>query len=501
MHYDFNENDGQSFMQVTQTSSEGLKRDFTVVVAAADIETKVTEKLVEVGGQVRLPGFRPGKVPMTILRQRFGKNVMGEVLEGTVNEASQKVLGDNELRPAQQPKIEITKFDEGQDLEFTIEVEVMPDFEPGDFSKLKLEKLVTEVEDEKVDEALTQIAGAQKNFKKVARNRKAKEGDALLMDFVGKIDGEAFDGGSAEGHQLELGSGQFIPGFEDQLIGHKGGEEVDVTVTFPENYGAEHLAGKEAVFHVTIHEVQEAADVEIDDEFAKKLGLEDLAALKDNVRGRIQEDYNQLSRQTLKRNMLDALSDMHDFEVPPGMAETEFNSIWEQFTQELERTGEKLEDQDQSEEELKAEYQNIANRRVRLGLLLAEVGRINNIDVSNEEVQQAMLAQARQYPGQEQQIFQMFQQNPEMQNSLRAPIFEDKVVDFIAELATVTEKTVSFEELTADPDEEPKEAPKKKAPAKKKAAPKKKADAEKKPAAKKPAAKKKAPAKKKAEDK
>ncbi len=486
-------------MQVTQTSSEGLKRDFTVVVEAAEIEGKVTEKLVEVGASVKLPGFRPGKVPMNILRQRFGRNVMGEILEGTVNEASQSVLNDNDLRPAQQPKIEITKFDEGADLEFTIEVEVMPDFEPGDFSKLKLEKQVAEVEDAKVDEALEQIAGSQKNFKKVARNRKAKEGDALLMDFVGKIDGEPFEGGSAEGHQLELGSGQFIPGFEEQLIGHKGDEEVDVTVSFPDNYGAAHLAGKEAVFSVKIHEVQESAEVEINDEFATKLGLESLDALKENIKGRIQEDYNQLSRQTLKRSMLDALAEMHDFDVPPGMAETEFNSIWEQFEKELERTGEKLADQDQSEEELREEYQAIAARRVRLGLVLAEVGRLNNIDVSNEEVQQAMLAQARNYPGQEQQVFEMFQKNPEMQNSLRAPIFEDKVVDFIAELATVTEKKVSFEELTADPDEQEKPKAKKKA-APKKAAPKKAAakkdDAEKKPAAKKKAAPKKAAAKK-----
>ena len=484
-------------MQVTQTSSEGLKRDFTVVVEAAEIEGKVTEKLVEVGGQVKLPGFRPGKVPMAILRQRFGRNVMGEVLEGTVNEASQTVLNDNDLRPAQQPKIEITKFDEGSDLEFTIEVEVMPDFEPGDFSKLKLEKLVTEVEDTRVDEALVEIAGSQKNFVKVAKNRKAKNGDAILMDFLGKVDGVAFEGGSAEGHQLELGSGQFIPGFEEQLVGQKGGDELDVTVTFPENYGAEHLAGKEAVFTVKVHEVQEAAPVEVNDEFATKLGLKDLEDLKTTIRGRIQDDYNQLSRQTLKRSMLDALADMHDFDVPPGMAETEFNSIWEQFEKELERTGEKLADQDQSEEELRNEYKAIADRRVRLGLVLAEVGRLNNIDVTTEEVQQAMMTQARNYPGQEQQVFQMFQENPEMQNSLRAPIFEDKVVDFIAELATVTEKKVSFEELTAEPEENEKPKAKKKAAPKKKAAAKKDDKAaEKKPAAKKKAAPKKAAAKK-----
>ncbi len=476
-------------MQVTQTSSEGLKRDFTVVVAAAEIEIKVTDKLVEVGQQVKLPGFRPGKVPMTVLRQRYARQVMGEVLESTVNETSQSVLNENDLRPAQQPKIEITKFDEGSDLEFTIEVEIMPDFEPTDFSKLKLEKLVTEVEEEKVDEALDQIAGAQKNFEKVARNRKAKNGDAILMDFVGKVDGEAFEGGSAEGHQLELGSGQFIPGFEEQLVGQKGGDALDVTVTFPENYGAEHLAGKEAIFSVTVHEVQESANVVLDDEFAKKLGLNDLDDLKATVRGRIESEYAQLSRQTLKRNMLDALALTHDFEVPPGMKQTEFDGIWEQFTKELERTNEKLEDQDQSEEELRVEYQAIADRRVRLGLLLAEVGRINNIDVSTEEVQQAMMTQARNYPGQEQQVFEMFQKNPEMQNSLRAPIFEDKVVDFIAELATVTEKTVSFEELTADPDEEEKPKAKKKAPAKKAAA-KKTANAEDKPAAKKKPAKK-----------
>ncbi|MFT6558535.1 trigger factor [Sneathiella sp.] len=480
-------------MQVTQTSSEGLKRDFTVVVAAAEIESKVTEKLTTVGQQVKLPGFRPGKVPMNILRQRFGRSVMGEILEETVNETSQKALTDNELRPAQQPKIEITKFDEGEDLEFTIEVEIMPEFEPMDFSKLKLEKLVADVADEKVAEALEQIAGQQKNFKKVARNRKAKEGDAVLIDFVGKVDGVAFDGGTAEGHQLELGSGQFIPGFEEQLIGQKGGDEVAVKVTFPENYGSADLAGKDAVFDVTVHEVQEAAPVEIDDDFAKKLGLDDLAALKDAVRGRMEEEYSQLSRQTLKRNMLDALADGHSFEVPPGMKESEFNNIWDQFKQELERSNQKMEDQDQSEEELKAEYTEIAERRVRLGLLLAEVGRLNNIDVSNEEVQQAMLVQARNFPGQEQQIFEMFQKNPEMQNSLRAPIFEDKVVDFIAELATVSEKKVSVEELTADPDEATEEKPKKKAAAKK--APAKKAPAKKKADGDKPAAKKAAPKK------
>ena len=484
-------------MQITQTNSDGLKRDFTIVVEAAEIDTKVTERLTTVGAEVKLPGFRPGKVPMSILRQRFGKSVMGEVLEQTVNEMSQKALDENELRPAQQPKIEITKFDEGSDLEFTLEVEVMPDFEPMDFSKLKLEKPVADVEEEKVDEALKEIAGQQKNFVAVAKNRKSKEGDALLIDFVGKVDDVAFDGGSAEGHQLELGSNSFIPGFEEQLIGAKGGDDVEVKVSFPENYQAEHLAGKDAVFEVKVHEVQEAADVEINDEFAKKLGLDDLDALKEAVRGQISQQYTQLSRQSLKRAMLDAMADAHDFEVPPGMKQGEFDSIWQQFEQELEQSSQKLEDQDKSEEELRAEYMDIADRRVRLGLLLAEVGRINNIEVSQEEVNQAMVAQARNYPGQEQMIFEMFQKRPEMQAQLRAPIFEDKVIDFISELATITEKKVSVDDLMKDPDEEeaakPKKKPAAKKPAAKKAAPKK-------AAAKKPAAKK-APAKKAAEKK
>ena len=480
-------------MQITQTNSDGLKRDFTVVVDAAEIETRVTDKLTKVGADIKLPGFRPGKVPMGILRQRFGKSVMGEVLEQTVNETSQKALDDNDLRPAQQPKIEITKFDEGEDLEYTLEVEIMPDIEPMDFTKLKLEKLVAEVEEDKVAEALEQIASQQKSFEKISASRKSKSGDALLIDFLGKVDDVPFDGGTAEGHQLELGSNTFIPGFEEQLVGTKAGDEIAVKVTFPENYGSAELAGKDAVFDVKVHEIQEAAAVKIDDDFAAKLGLENLDALKEAVRGRITDEYTQMSRQSMKRSMLDALAEEHHFEVPPGMKEGEFNSIWEQFVKELEQTDQKLEDQDQSEEELRTEYGTIADRRVRLGLLLAEVGRINNIEVSQDEVNQAMLTQARAYPGQEQEIFKMFQERPEMQAQLRAPIFEDKVVDFIAELATVTEKTVSVDDLMKDPDEEVTEKPKKKAAAKKapakKAAPKK--AAAKKPAAKKPAAKKK----------
>lgn len=493
-------------MQVTQTSSEGLKRDFTVVVEASEIEKKVTEKLTEVGQKVNLPGFRPGKVPMLVLRQRFGKSVMGEVLEETVNASSQQALNDNDLRPAQQPKIEITKFDDGENLEFTIEVEVMPDFTPMDFSKLKLEKPVADVADDKVDEALQQIAGQQKSFVAISGKRKSKNGDAVLIDFLGKVDNVAFDGGAGEDHQLELGSNSFIPGFEEQLIGTKAGDDINVTVTFPENYGASELAGKEAVFEVKVKEIQEAGEVEINDDFAVKLGLDNLEALRKAVSDRMAEEYNQHSRQAMKRNLLDALAENHDFEVPPGMQAEEFKSIWEQFENELKRTEGSIEDSGQSEEELIEEYTAIAQRRVRLGLLLAEVGRINNIEVTNEEVQQAVMAQARAYPGQEQQVFEMFQQQPEMQAQLRAPIFEDKVVDFIVELAQVKENKVSVDDLMRDPDEQAEGKPKKKAAKKpaakkaaaKKAAPKKAAEKKaepkkataKKPAAKKPAAKK-----------
>jgi len=510
-------------MQVTETNSEGLKRGYNVVISADDIDAKIDAEVKKIQGQIKMPGFRPGKAPLSLLKKLHGKNLLGQVLEETINTTSQEALEKNNVRPAMQPKIEVVSFDEGKDLEYSIEVEITPEFDIPDLSKLKLERLVVKADDAQVMEAVTNIASQQKNFKKAAKTAKAAKGDAVLMDFVGKIDGEAFDGGAAEGHQLELGSNTFIPGFEDQLVGVKAGEEKAVNVTFPENYQAENLAGKEAVFEVKIHEVQKPAEVEIDDEMAKKFGLENLDALKDLVKKQVEQDNDGLSRTKLKRALLDQLADQVSFDVPAGMVELEFNQIWQQLKMDLHREAleenpeTKPEDLDEPGDDVKDEYQAIAERRVRLGLLLAEIGQKNEITVAQEEVTRQISQEAQRYPGQEKQVFEFYQKNPQALAQVRAPLFEEKVVDFILELAEVKDKPVSRDELMAaiEAEEEAdaaKKPAKKKAATKKKAAPKKteakkteakKADtkkaAAKKPAAKKPAAKKAAPKKAKAE--
>lgn len=451
-------------MQVTETVSEGLKREYTIVVDAKDIDEKINSKLAMLSEQVQLPGFRPGKVPVGLLKKRFGASVTGEVLEETVTASSQQTLDERELRPATQPNIEITKFEEGTDLEYKMSVEIMPDFEPMDFSKLELERLKVEVSDDEVDAALKQMAEHQKSFAKVARNRKSKEGDALLIDFVGKVGGEAFEGGSGEDFQLELGSNTFIPGFEDQLVGAKGGDHVEVKVTFPEEYGAEELAGKEAVFEVDVKEVREPAAAAVDDDFATKMGLENLQALRDAIRPQLEQETNSLSRARMKRTLLDKLEEGHDFAVPEGMVNSEFEAIWNQIEEQRKNSGvADEEDVGKSDDELKEDYRAIAERRVRLGLILAEVGRANNIEIQQDELQRAIIEQARNYPGQERQVMEFYEKNPQMVDQLRAPIFEDKVVDFIVEMAKVTDKSVTREELMKDPDDEAEKKPKKKA--------------------------------------
>lgn len=440
-------------MQVTQTSSEGLKREFKIVIGHSDIEQMMNDKLRDLGNRVRLPGFRPGKVPPKIIKQQFGKSVMGEVLQESVNNATQQAIKDHALRPALQPRIEVTKFEEGADLECTFAVEVLPEIVPGDFSSIALEKLVTEVGDDKVAEALTRIAEQQKTFVAVPEPRAAEKGDALVIDFVGKVEDVAFEGGTAEAYQLVLGSGSFIPGFEDQLIGAKPGESRDVKVTFPADYGNAELAGKDAVFAVTVKELRAAAPVAIDDELAKRLGLDDLAALKEAVGKQMQQEHAGFTRTRLKRALLDVLAERYDFPVPVGMVDLEFEQIWGQLTQEA---GEKgiAEAAGKPEEEVRAEYRKIAERRVRLGLLLAEVGRQNNIEVQADEVTRAMVEQARRFPGQERTVIEYFQKNPEAMAQLRAPIFEDKVIDFIVEMADVSERKVTMEELMREPDED-----------------------------------------------
>ena len=426
----------------------------SVVVDAKDLDNKLTSKLTELAQQIRMPGFRPGKVPVPLLRKTYGQRVMGEVLEETVNESTSKVLEDKELRPAMQPKIEITKFEDGSDLEYTIAVELMPTIEPIDFSGIKLERMVAEVADSAVDERLTALADQMKSFSDAAEDQAAAEGDAVVIDFKGSIDGEAFEGGAANDFQLELGSGSFIPGFEDQLVGLKAGESKTVEVTFPEDYGSTDLAGKAAEFAVDVKQVKVPLPVPVDDSLAEKLGLENLDALRGSLRDQMGQDYAGLSRARLKRTLLDALDEAQQFEVPPGMVDAEFEAIWGQVTKDLEDQGKTVEDLDKPEEEAKGEYRKIAERRVRLGLLLSEVGRQNNIEVSQDEMTRAIAEQARRFQGQEQQVFEYFQNSAEAQAQLRAPLLEDKVVDFILEMADVTDRTVELDELMRDPDDD-----------------------------------------------
>ena len=439
-------------MQITQTNADGLKRAFKIVIGAKDIDAKIDTKLKSIGDQVRMPGFRPGKAPIGLLKKQYGKAVLGEVLEEEVNGATRQALEQNSLRPAMQPKVEVQKFEEGSDLEYTVEVEVLPDVVPNDFRTIELEKPVADIPETDVDEALNRIAQQQKTFDKVEEVRPAASGDAVVIDFVGKVDGVAFEGGTAADFQLELGSNTFIPGFEDQLIGTKVGDQVAVNVTVPAEYGNKDLAGKAAVFDVTVKELRASQAVVIDDDFAKKLGMDSLTALRDAVRKQIQQDYGQLSRQRVKRKLLDVLSDTHSFEVPPGMVDMEFQQIWQQLQGSSPEAVAEREKSGKSEDELKTEYRGIAERRVRLGLLLAEVGRQNNIEVKQEEVTRAMFEQARRYPGQERQFLEFFKKNPQAADQLRAPIFEDKVVDFILELAKVNETKVAPADLMKDPD-------------------------------------------------
>lgn len=484
-------------MQVTETVSEGLKRELTITIGADTLNERVEGKLGEMKDQVRLKGFRPGKVPPAHLRRTFGRQVMTEVIQETVTNSSAEALQERELRPALQPEInldgEIEQVIEGKaDLVFKVAFEIVPAFEIADLSKIELERPTAEVSDEDIAEALERLASAQKNFE--PKDGKAAEGDLVVIDFIGRIDGDAFDGGTAEDARLELGSGQFIPGFEDQLVGTKAGDKLDVTVSFPEEYGAEHLAGKKAVFETTVKGVEAPAEVVIDDAFAEKFGMENLDKLKEAVSGQIKGDYDQVSLAKMKREMLDRLDELHSFELPPTLVEQEFNQIWHQFEHELEHEGKTIADADQPEEELRAEYQTIAERRVRLGLVLSEIGSKNELKVEDAEVNRAIAQRAQQFPGQERQVYEFYTKNPQAIAEIRAPLFEDKVVAFVAEMAKVTDKVISKEELLSDPESEDGEkAAAEKKPAKKKAATKK-------AAAKKPAAKKKAAPKKAAKE-
>jgi len=482
-------------MQVTETSADGLKREFRIVVPAGELEDKVVSRLDELGRTIRLPGFRPGKVPMQILRRRYGPSVLGEVVESTVQGSSEDTIREHNLRPALPPKVDIVSFSEGADLEYKMLVEILPDIPEPNFADLGIERLIVEVPEESIDAAIARIAEQQRKSEPV--ERPAQSGDIIVVDVEGRVGDREIPGASGKDRQIMLGSGSFIPGFEEQLIGAAGSEHRTVRVTFPEDYGAAELAGKEAEFAVDVKEVRERAPVAIDDELGKAVGLESLAELRQEVQQQMERDYAMASRLRLKRALLDKLAERYDFAVPSGMVELEFNNIWAQHQAEQERQGGRDGDSGaeaepvsgavtaevaeataavvpssegepaagteaalaveadaavDNEEVLKGEYSKIAERRVRLGLLLAEVGRSNNITVTQEEINQAITREVRRHPGYERQALDFYRQNPEAVANLRAPIFEDKVVDFIVELAKVEERRVTPQELLALPD-------------------------------------------------
>lgn len=449
-------------MQVTETLSEGLKRELKVVVPASDLEAKLVAKIDEIKGQIRINGFRPGKVPASHVRKIHGKALMGEIVQELIGESTRTTLEEREEKAAMQPQYKLTEdqeeadkiMDAKADLEFDIIYEVLPAIEVADVSGVEIERPVVEVEDSEVEERLNQIAESSRPFEK--KEGKAEDGDRVLMSYLGKIDGEAFDGGADENAQLVLGSGQFIPGFEDQLVGVSEGDETVVKVKFPEDYGAEALAGKDAEFDIVVKEVQAPGELELDDEFATKLGLESLDKLKEVIKDQIVSQYGALTRQRVKRQLLDKMDELHKFDVPPTLLEQEFSNIWQQVTNEMNEAGKTFEDEETTEEKAQEEYRTIAERRVRLGLVLSEIGEKQEIQVTDEEVQRGIMSRAQQFPGQERQVFEYYTQNAEALASIRAPIFEEKVVDYLLELAKVEDKTVTKEELEklAEEDEE-----------------------------------------------
>jgi trigger factor len=440
-------------MQVTQTAADGLKRKFKVVVPADEIESRVKSRLERLSKTVRVPGFRPGRAPLGLLRRQYGRAVMGEVLEEAVDQGSRQAIDDNSLRPALRPKVEVTAFDEGKDLEFNLGVEVLPDVPEIDLTRITLTRLVAEPDEERVDQAVANLVRARTSYTPIGEPRAALPGDQLVIDFEGTVDGVSFEGGRGEGMTVVLGSRTMLPGFEDGLIGAEVGVEREIVARFPDSYGRAELAGKEARFKVLVKEIRAAEPITVDDAWAQSLGFEDLADLRRTFRDRIANDLKAMARNRLKRELLDQLAAAYRFEVPPGMVDIEFESIWKQLSEEMRRSGESFGEGAQSEEALRAEYRAIAERRVRLGLLLADIGAKNDVQVQPQELQQAMIAHAQRFPGQERQVFEFLQKTPAALEQLRAPIYEDKVVDLILGRANVTERSVSVEELLRDPDE------------------------------------------------
>jgi trigger factor len=449
-------------MEVTETLSDGLKREFQVQVPAADLAARVTERLGELKDRVQLRGFRPGKVPVNHLRKLYGKAVMAETIEAVIRELNAKIVSERGLKLAMEPKVTIPNeatavenvFGGQSDLAYTLALEILPKIELADFQGIKLERQVAEVTDAQINEALDKIAEQNRPFAAKAEGAKAEKGDRVVIDFAGRIDGAPFEGGTGGDVGVNIGAGTFIPGFEDQLVGMAAGATGVVKVTFPENYVNSQLAGKDVEFDVTVKSLEAPGKVTLDDSFAKSLGLESLDKLKEAVKARLQQEHAALSRQKLKRQLLDKLDEMHKFALPPTLAEDEFRNVWTAVEGDLKAQGRTFADEGTTEEKAREEYRGIAERRVRLGLVLAEIGEKNKITVTEEEITRAVVERARQIPGREQEIWDYYRKNPAAVAAIRAPIFEEKVVDFLIELAAITEKQVSREDLLKDEEDE-----------------------------------------------
>ncbi len=448
-------------MQVTETVSDGLKREFKVVVPAADLATKADVKLGQLKDQVRLNGFRPGKVPVAHIKRLYGRAVMAEMIETTVREANAEIVTERGFKLVREPKVTLPE-DQGvveqviegkADLAYTMAIEILPTIELADFKGIQLERMNAEVTEPEVDEALAKIAEQSRPFAPKGEGAKAENGDRVTIDFTGKMDGTPFQGGTGGDVSLHLGSGSFIPGFEEQLIGIGAGEQRTVNVTFPQAYPTAHLAGKNAEFDVTAKSIETPQPLTMDDEFAKSVGLDSLAKLREMIKERIVREHGAMSRQKVKRQLLDELDAKHKFGPPPSLVEDEFTNVWKTIQDDLQSRKRTFEEEGTTEEKAKEEYRGIAERRVRLGLVIAEIGERNGIKVSDEELSRAVMDRARQVPGREQEVWDFYRNNPDALASLRAPIFEDKVIDFIVELAKVTDKTVSREELFKEDEE------------------------------------------------
>jgi len=447
-------------MQVTETLVEGLKREFKVIVPAQELDQRLSTRLSELKDEVRIKGFRPGKVPVSHLRRLFGKSAMAEIVQSVISEVARDTISERGERAAMQPDFELPE-DEKQadqvlageaDLTYTMRYEVLPKVELQDFKGIEVERPVAEVKDEDIGAEVQKLAEVTRTF--TSKEGKAETGDRVTASYVGKIDGEPFPGGTDENAQIRLGSSQLIPGFAEQLEGVAAGEERTITVKFPEDYGAKQLAGKDASFEVKVKEIAAPDPIKLDDEMAKRLGLESLDKLRDAIRQQLKSQTDNASRLKLKRQLLDRLDEMHKLDLPPKMVDQEFENIWRQITAELEQTGKTFESEGTTEEKAREEYRKIAERRVRLGLVLSEIGERNRIEVTEEEVQRGLQAQLRQFPGQEKALVDYYRRNPEALASIRAPIFEEKVVDFLLELVKVNEKPISREELLREEEDD-----------------------------------------------